>query len=54
MEIGGGAEVPVCRFKYESVRLVLFCSSKEHPLTGRLLQAKASEVVPPQQRPLAL
>ena len=33
-EVGGGAEVPVCGFKRENVRLVLFCSSKEHPTDG--------------------
>ena len=31
VENGGGAEVSVCGFKHESVRLVLFWSSKEHP-----------------------
>ena len=38
-------EAPVCGCKqHESVRLVLFCSSKEHPVMGRLLQANASEL----------
>ena len=37
-------EAPVCGFKHESVRLVLFCTNKEHPVTGRVLQAKASEL----------
>ena len=39
-EIGGGAEVPVCEFKHESVRLVLFCSSKEHPPDGPTLTSE--------------
>ena len=39
-EIGGGAEVPVCGFKNESVRLVLFCSSKGHPPDGPTLTSE--------------
>ena len=53
-EIGGGAEVPYADLNTKVFDW--FCSARARniPLTGRLLQAKASEVVPPQQRPPAL
>ena len=53
-EIGGGAEVPYADLNTKVFDW--FCSARARniPLTGRLLQAKASEVVPHLQRPPAL